>query len=107
MLTTDAAYHFAGDGLVRITHHWRLLSDVSLALEHARIRVYVSTCIRAILKACLPEVFDRCLFKRECPLGPSHIANMWHMIKKSKFFIFGPEIAYSKPRNVVGFVFFK
>ena len=62
MLTTDAAYHFAGDGLVRIAHHWRLLSDVSLVLEHARRRVYVSTCIRAILKACLPEVFDRCFF---------------------------------------------
>ena len=27
--------------------------------------------------------------------------------EKSKFFIFHPEIAYGKPRNVVGFVFVK
>ena len=27
--------------------------------------------------------------------------------EKSEFFLFFPEIAYGKPRNVVGFVFFK
>ena len=39
-------------------------------------------------------------FKSECPPSSSQ---SWHMIKKSKFFIFFPEIAYGKSRNVVGF----
>jgi len=35
------------------------------------------------------------LIKRECPLGPSHIANMWHMMKNQNF-------SYFAQRNIVG-----
>ena len=38
-------------------------------------------------------------FKRECPLSSSQ---SWHMMKNgSKIFIFFPDIAYGKHRNVV------
>jgi len=47
------------------------------------------------LKPYIPIV----LLKRKCPLISSRIENSWHMMKKSEFLIFRPEIPYGGLRN--------
>ena len=51
------------------------------------------------LKPYIPIV----LLKRKCSLISSRIANSWHMMKKSGFLIFRPEISYGGLRNLVIF----
>ena len=37
--------------------------------------------------------FEESVIKRECPLGPSHIVNMWHMMKNQNFSYFAPMVS--------------
>ena len=39
--------------------------------------------------------------KRQCPLRPSEIENMWHMMKNQNSPFFAPEIPYGSSGNVV------